>query len=136
MAFCTDHRVNETTITTIADMMEAITAGNYDLISSLGDQAVVFLNFFVRTIGHSFISTRGGHFGMAAPGCKPGDKICVFYGGEPLYIIRPHKINNNSFPNATEKLWNFVGSAYVAHLMDQHRNDDARQGPDQMFVLA
>lgn len=136
MAFCTDHRVNETTITTIADMVEAITAGNYISISSTSEQAAVFSHFFIRTIGHSFINTKGGRFGIATPGSKPGDKICVFYGGEPLYIIRPHEFNSDSLPNATEKLWDFVGTAYIVHLMDQHRNDDARQGPDQMFVLA
>ncbi|KAF1353002.1 hypothetical protein EJ07DRAFT_134899 [Lizonia empirigonia] len=135
VAFCRDHRVNETAMTAVADMMEALTARYYDIFR-LDSEVFSFSIFILRTVGHSFISTKGGRLGIVTPGCKPGDKICVFYGGEPLYIIRPHKSNSDSLPNATEKLWDFVGSAYVAHLMDQHRNDDGRQGPDQMFTLA
>lgn len=34
-------------------------------------------------IGHFFFATKEGRIRLATPGCKPGDKLCVFYGGEP-----------------------------------------------------
>ncbi|KAH7071040.1 heterokaryon incompatibility protein-domain-containing protein [Paraphoma chrysanthemicola] len=46
--------------------------------------------------GHSFFATENGRFGIAHPGCRPGDTVCTFYGGEPLYILRWPKVGRPS----------------------------------------
>ena len=99
-------------------------------------EAHLAIQQFKWLVGHTWVSTEGGRFGIAAPGCRPGDKICVFRGGEPLYIIRPHENRKNTLTEDEVKLWEFVGIAYVPHLMDQQTTDDARKCPDQMYVLA
>ena len=55
-------------------------------------------------VGHSFISTVGGRFGLATPGCKSSDQVCVFYGGHPLCIIRPHADNDSAAADSTDRL--------------------------------
>lgn len=99
-------------------------------------QAHLAIDQFRWLVGHTWISTEGSRFGIAIPGCRPGDKLCVFRGGEPLYIIRPDENRKNTPTEDEVKLWEFVGIAYVPHLMDQQTTDDARKCPDQMYVLA
>jgi hypothetical protein len=99
-------------------------------------QAHRALDQFRELVGHTWISTEDGRFGLATPRVKPGDRICVFHGAEPLYIIRPHSDCKNSPTKDGVKLWDFVGLAYIPHLMDQQTTDDARKCPDQMYVLA
>ena len=85
---------------------------------------------------HSFFRTAGGRFGLATSGCKTSDKVCVLYGGRPLYTIRPHRRDSVTASNDAESSWEFVGIAYVPLLMDQHTKDDARAGPYETFTLA
>lgn len=99
-------------------------------------QAGWAVNQFRALIGHTWISTKGGRFGLATPGCKTGDRICALYSGVPLYILRPHANRENSRAEDDVKLWDFVGLAYIPHLMNQQKTDDARRFPDQVFVLA
>jgi len=77
--------------------------------------------------GHSFIATEGGRFSIATPGCKPGDKVCTFYGGAPLYVLRSGDTKGE--PST------FCGAAFIAHLMEQHERDAARLGPDEIFSI-
>lgn len=87
-------------------------------------------------VGHSFFATESGRFGIASPGCTPGDKICTFYGGECLYILRwpkekesPKGLKPGS--NTTE----FCGVAYIPHLMEQHQREGARMESDEIFFV-
>ena len=91
---------------------------------------------FSSLVGHTWISTEDGRFGLATPGCQSGDRVAVFYSGAPLYIIRPHEGRKDSTTEDAVKLWDVVGLAYVPHLMDQQTTDDARKCPDQVYVLA
>jgi hypothetical protein len=140
MAFWADHRVNELARTAFMDVYHALQARDLERLDLLeggrSKSATHVLSRFRGIVGHSFFSTVGGRFGLATPGCKPGDQVCVFYGGHPLYIIRSHANNDSATLKFDERLWEFIGTAYVPHLMDQHTNDDARQGADQIFALA
>jgi hypothetical protein len=83
----------------------------------------------IRLVGHSFFATEGGRFGIANPGCKPGDKVCAFYGGEALYMLR--------WPGANDRSGNaeFCGAAFIPPLMEQHQRDEARLGEDEIFHI-
>ncbi|KAH5419052.1 hypothetical protein HBI46_109530 [Parastagonospora nodorum] len=83
-----------------------------------------------RLIGHSFFATSSGRFGIASPGCKPGDGTCVFYGGEPLYVLQ------HEGTGVEAKAVKFGGVAFIPHLMDQDQRDDARLGPDETFAIS
>jgi hypothetical protein len=83
----------------------------------------------VQLIGHSFFATEGGRFGIANPGCKPGDKVCVFHGGEPLYMLRWSGAEEGS------GYAEFCGAAFIPHLMEQYQRDEARLGEDEMFHI-
>jgi len=87
--------------------------------------------------GHTFFSTKGGRIGYAHPGCKPGDQVAAFYGGEPLYIIRqlnPTKDDIDSTGQASDHV-QYMGAAFIPHLMEQHQRDAAHLGPDTMFII-
>jgi hypothetical protein len=90
------------------------------------------INRLVRLAGHSFFATDGGRFGVAGPGCKPGDKVCVFYGGEPLYVLRCHGAEGTERGGGTAE---FVGVAFVPHLMEQYQREEAKLGEDEIFHI-
>jgi len=87
--------------------------------------------------GHTFFSTKGGRIGYAHPGCKPGDQVATFYGGESLYIIRqldPTKEDVDLTEQASDHV-QYMGAAFIPHLMEQHQRDAARMGPDTLFMI-
>lgn len=139
-ALWTDHRINGHTETAFWDALEVLQVIDVDRLQLLeparrqrARDAIVRLN---AILGHSLISTVGVRVGLATPVCMPGDKVCVSYGAEPLHVIRLQASNDNALPDSSVTLWEFVGTAYIPHLMDQCTNDDARQRPDQIFSLA
>lgn len=140
IAFWTDHRITAEARIAFRDAWRALRTCDLDRIFRLGEgrskRAISAVSRFLQVTGHSFFSTIRGHFGLATPGCRPGDQVCVLYSGTPLYILRPHARNDIISEKSSQKRWDFVGTAYIPHLMDQHTNDDARQGPDQVFSLA
>lgn len=83
----------------------------------------------LMTIGHSFFATECGRFGMATPGCNRGHKICVFYGGEPLYVLPAEGTGTAAKPVV------FGGTAFIPHLMDQDQRDAAKLSEDQIFAV-
>jgi len=92
----------------------------------------------IETIrGHTFFSTKGGRIGFAHPGCKPGDQIATFYGGEPLYILRRLNPTNDDMGSAEQGYDDvqYMGAAFIPHLMEQDQRDTARIGPDTTFMI-
>lgn len=85
--------------------------------------------------GHTFFSTTGGRIGIATPGCRPGDKLCVLYGDHPLHILRWPGCSNSPDSSSGGAIVEFKGVAFVPHLMEQHRSDDARLGEDEIFSI-
>jgi hypothetical protein len=74
------------------------------------------------------LSTSNGHIGLAPLDAKIGDKICVFYGGQVLYVIR----ENKDKPSHT-----FVGECYVDGFMDGEASAMLRDGTSrgEVFIL-
>ncbi|CAN9136114.1 unnamed protein product [Alternaria alternata] len=89
------------------------------------------------TRGHAFFSTKGGRIGYAHPGCRPGDQIAVFYGGEPLYIIRDldTKSDEDDKTRGASDHVQYLGPAFIPHLMEQHQRDAAHIRPDTIFFI-
>jgi hypothetical protein len=87
--------------------------------------------------GLTFFSTKGDRIGYAYPGCRPGDRIAVFYGGETLYILRDldTKSDEADATKGASDHVQYLGPAFVPHLMEQHQRDAARIGPDTMFFI-
>jgi hypothetical protein len=87
--------------------------------------------------GHTFFSTKGGRIGYAHPGCRPADQIAVFYGGEPLYILRnlDTKSDEDDATRGASDRVQYLGAAFIPHLMEQHQRDAAHIGPDTMFFI-
>ncbi|KAH8200161.1 hypothetical protein TruAng_005673 [Truncatella angustata] len=56
-----------------------------------------------------FAVTKKGYMLMAPPGAAKGDKICVIFGGETPFILRPQDSSENYI---------LLGEAYVAGLMN------------------
>jgi hypothetical protein len=90
---------------------------------------------FIR--GLTFFSTKGGRIGYAYPGCRPGDQIAVFYGGEPLYILRDldTKSDGDDATRGVSDHVQYLGAAFIPHLMEQHQRDAAPIRPDTTFFI-
>jgi hypothetical protein len=87
--------------------------------------------------GHTFFSTKGGRIGFAHPGCQPGDQVATFYGELPLYILRqlnPTKDDIDSTGQASDHV-QYMGAAFIPHLMEQYQRDAACIGPDTTFMI-
>jgi hypothetical protein len=90
------------------------------------------VNRLVRLAGHSFFITESGRLGVANPGCRPGDKVCAFYGGEPLYILHRADAEGAELEYGNAE---FFGVAFVPHLMEQYQRDEARLSEDEIFQI-
>jgi hypothetical protein len=62
------------------------------------------------TYGRRFMRTRDGYMGLVPAAARVGDEICVFFGGQVLYVMR----ERNRCPGA----WEFIGECYVDSMMD------------------
>ncbi|KAG9192584.1 hypothetical protein G6011_11318 [Alternaria panax] len=98
-------------------------------------QAIRFYDRLIELTGHSFFSTTGGRFGIATPGCKPGDKVCAFYGELPLHTLRWLEHEKNLGVIHGDEPAEFCGVAFIPHLMKPHEKEAARLGPDETFVI-
>jgi hypothetical protein len=115
------------------------TTGGQDYYFSMDNasqnRAWTFIQLLLDLTGHSFFATQGGRFGIATPGCKPGDKVCTFYGGEPLYILRWIEIEGLLDAKHGDEPAKFCSAAFIPHLMEQYQRDRARLGEDEIFNI-
>jgi hypothetical protein len=133
MCLFQDCRLSEEIIGVCEEVFDAFTPEGADRFKHAHDTrrdvCFQFWGHIMGWIGHSFFATEGGRFGVATPGCKPGDVVCVFYSGEPLYILPAEGTGPGLKPVR------FGGTAFIPHLMDQDQRDDARLGPDEIFAM-
>jgi hypothetical protein len=61
------------------------------------------------TYGRRFMQTTDWHMGLVPAAARVGDEICVFFGGQVLYVMRERKRSG---------AWEFIGECYVDHMMD------------------
>ena len=54
-----------------------------------------------------FCITKKGYMGWAPPAAKPGDRICILFGGQVPYVVRPKG-----------KYHEFLGEAYIHGIMN------------------
>jgi hypothetical protein len=134
-----DCRVAGDLETAYKDAMTVLTSGGHQYYNSLDparrERGFAFLMQIVISTGHSFFASKSGRFGIAHPGCKPGDKVCAFYGGEPLYILRWPEIQGISRAEHADEPAVYCGAAFIPYLMEQHERDEARLGDDEMFHI-
>ena len=71
--------------------------------------------------------TEAGKMGLAPAAARVGDRICIFFGGQLLYVLRERE----------EIKWEFVGECYVHGLMDGECLDGDHEYRErvQEFVL-
>jgi len=80
--------------------------------------------------GRAFFSTSGGRIGLGPPDVKKGDIVCVFYPGDPLFIIRFKEMG------AEGDDAELIGEAYVHGLMGKDQAfESTDRGKDEEFVL-
>jgi hypothetical protein len=131
MAIFADCRITDAVEHSYHDAWTCLTTGGFKYFKSLeGDRKSMVwacLQIILHVQIHSFFATQGGRFGIATPGVKLGDKVCAFYGGEPLHILRHGGTNSESYT--------FSGVAFIAYLMEQQERDAARLRPDEIFNI-
>jgi hypothetical protein len=59
------------------------------------------------TTERSLFWSHDGYLGLGPTDIKPGDRVCIFFGGEVLYLLR-----------SSGKTSHFIGECYVHGLMD------------------
>jgi hypothetical protein len=75
-------------------------------------------------------TTRKGYMGLSSYSTRPGDVVCILYGGKTAYILR--KLGNEE---GGRERWMFVGEAYVRGLMQgQGLRDGFGEEVDFEFV--
>jgi hypothetical protein len=136
LSFFLDGRCNERVKDAYREILPKLKTWYSDSIRYRWDEAQCYAQF--RNLrGHTFFSTKGGRIGYAHPGCRPGDQIAVFYGGEPLYIIRHLEMKSDEDDASREAADHvqYLGAAFIPHLMEQHQRDAAHIGPDTTFFI-
>ena len=99
--------------------------------SSLKAQAKLGDSFeyasLVRKKGRNraLFSTEKGYIGLGPPHCRPGDIVCILFGGEVPFVLRP-----------VEGRYQLVGDAYVHGIMEGEalRPHDS-DGPNAYFEI-
>ncbi|KAH7382404.1 heterokaryon incompatibility protein-domain-containing protein [Phaeosphaeria sp. MPI-PUGE-AT-0046c] len=135
----TDWRVTAEVQQIYQDAWSCINDGGYAHFLGLEDadrrrKAWEAVRNLIRITGHSFFATEKGRLGIATPGCKVGDRVCCFYGGMNLYLLRDvEKEESLASGERAEKL--FVGVAFVNGWMEQSERDDARLEDDEIFRI-
>lgn len=110
-------------------------SGQFDWLPDQREQVIAWITRLRSLVGHAFFSTKHGRFGLATPGCKPGDRVCAFYGADPLHILRWPVSADDADATHGEGPAEFCGSAYIPHLMEPYQSDAARLAPDEIFVI-
>jgi hypothetical protein len=141
MSFFCDARITAAAESVYRDTLACLTTetadGNNVYYKLDGRQQILAdeaMKQFNGLAGHSFFATSKGRFGIAVAGCRAGDKVCSFYGGEPLYVLRRRDDTTTAVSGIG--ITEFCGVAFIPHLMEQHQRDAAKIGDDEVFVIA
>ncbi|CZR44011.1 uncharacterized protein FPRO_13819 [Fusarium proliferatum ET1] len=91
------------TISFYVDILERI-------LSDIEEDAAAFLKNLVPSHGKKFFITEKGYLGTGPCCLEAGDSVCILFGGDMPYIVRPNS------PSSDKYL--FLGNAYVHGIMD------------------
>jgi hypothetical protein len=136
LSFFLDGRYNERVKDAYRETLPKFKTWHSDSTYYRWDEAQCYAQFR-NLCGHTFFSTKGGRIGYAYPGCRPGDQIAVFYGGEPLYVLRnvdDKGVEDDATGGASEHV-QYLGAAFIPYLMEQQQRDAAHIGPDTIFSI-
>ena len=137
MAYFADHRICKDAELAYRDAMAMITSCDPGKVTGLEEgrrnRAYECIGKVKGKPGYTFFDTQAGRFGTATLGCRPGDKICVLYGGHPLYALRWSNISELAGTEETPA--RFCSIAFIPHLMEPHQSDAARMAPDKVFNI-
>ncbi|MCJ1386688.1 hypothetical protein MMC17_009814 [Xylographa soralifera] len=105
---------------------DARTALRYGGLESLRVQnptAYEYLeSMFMACYAYRFFGTENGRIGLCLPGVKPGDRVCVLYGGTTPFVLSPQ---------AGGVTWRSQGEAYVEGLMYEEAMQTRERGEVQ-----
>ena len=139
MALLMDMRVSREAAIAYKDGWNTFRDGDLDYLGEVPAERQMRASLWAARLhgvaGHSFFSTTGGRFGITTPGCKPGDKVCVFYGEDPLHILRWPEPEHETGALQGEGPAEFCGVTFIPHLMKSQEQEAARLGPDEIFVI-
>jgi len=136
MTFFLDLRINERAKDAYRKLLPKLKAW-YSRTSYISWDVAQCQGRFRQLHGLTFFSTKGGRIGYAHPGCRPGDQIAVLYGEEPLYVLRhlDTKSDEDDATTGASDHVQYLGAAFIPHLMEQHQRDAAHIGPDTTFFI-
>lgn len=124
-----DHKMLDDFLTTMRMFTIAATqvkSQDYDPGNEKGDLAR-YVSALEAQYPRRFFTKAGGGIGIGVDGIKSGDKVCVFYTGRPLYVLRS---------DAQRGTYTYVGEAYVHGMMHlDHIPSDVR-GKDCAFEIS
>lgn len=81
-----------------------------------------------HSIGQVFFTTQKGYMGLGGLDCKPGDLVCILYGGRTPFILRrrSHEGTPRSLPvgdkvadvgDVDSETFEFIGDCYIHGIM-------------------
>ncbi|KLP09506.1 related to HET-6OR heterokaryon incompatibility protein (het-6OR allele) [Fusarium fujikuroi] len=91
------------TISSYVDILERI-------FSDIGEDAAAFSGNLVHSHGKKFFITEKGYLGTGPCCLEAGDSVCILFGGDTPYIVRPNS------PSSDKYL--FLGNTYVHGIME------------------
>lgn len=68
------------------------------------------------TLGRKLIRTQGEYIGLCTEYVQPGDRVCILFGAQVPFILRP-----------VREFWEVIGEAYVHGIMDGEALEEERE---------
>ncbi|KAI3319769.1 hypothetical protein HD806DRAFT_507953 [Xylariaceae sp. AK1471] len=84
--------------------------------------------------GRAVAVTKEGYVGMVPPGTEVGDLMCVFYGMNTPFVIKPQVLDQDGGEGET-RLVRLVGEAYVHGMMDGQTQMMADAQPELFSIV-
>ncbi|KAF4334894.1 heterokaryon incompatibility 6 OR allele [Fusarium beomiforme] len=115
----------------VSSFMEDLSRISCDLYEGY----VKFLQDVAISYTRAFFITQKGYIGVGPPCMKPGDRVCILFGGSIPNIVRP------KLDTGDEHL--FLGSAYVHGIMDgevidaweRDKGSEEQEFQEKLFTL-
>jgi len=117
-----------------SDQLQRNCAVEWDLIDSTPSELTLvdqkrrmrmLIDVKQTTFGRRLFQTDGGLIGLGAADTAAGDRVCVLFGGQVLYLLRPKIIDVEH---------EFIGECYVHGMTDGEGVTDERL-PGREFII-
>ena len=101
------------------------------ICSSLDDEIVKhqFRGVTACISDKRLVITKQGYIGLVPSATRPGDKICVLFGGQLPFVLRPKRLAGDSDQQAgRDEEFTLVGPAYICGLENGEAIEMMREG--------